>query len=113
MTAPASPVPVGAWAVDRPRSTGWSRVLRVVVALALLAVGVGLIVWQQEVRIVEAAAARLPLAVLLGQAVHVPGTDLVFYPDYAGPGLRALKVTFSCSSVPKRREIGDVAVGEV
>ena len=90
----------GAWAVARPAPALAAGPARLAVALVLLALGVVLVMGQHEVRVIEAAAARAPLAVLVGRAVHVPGTDLVFYPDYRGPGLRALKVTLSCSSVP-------------
>lgn len=101
MTAPAHAVAAaGRWAVPSPPRSFHLSPLRVLVGLALLATGAALLVLQQEVRVLEAAASRFPLGSLVGEAVHVPGTDLVFYPDYAGPGLRALKVTFSCSSVP-------------
>jgi exosortase/archaeosortase family protein len=72
---------------------------RLVLGAALIAGGLLLLHHHSEVRVAEAAMSRPVLAVLLGEAVHVGGTDLVFYPNYAAPGLRALKVTLSCSSV--------------
>lgn len=100
MTSPAHAVVGGRWAVPaHPRAFRLSPG-RGLASAALIAIAIGLVVLQEDVRVVEAAVARLPLGLLVGEAVHVPGTDLVFYPDYAGPGLRALKVTFSCSSVP-------------
>lgn len=100
MTTPARAVAGGRWAAPPPPRAVRLSLGRVLGSAALVAIAIGLVACQGDVRVVEAAGARFPLGLLVGEAVHVPGTDLVFYPDHAGSGLRALKVTFSCSSVP-------------
>ncbi|HWJ98636.1 MAG TPA: archaeosortase/exosortase family protein [Acidimicrobiales bacterium] len=92
MTALSRPLP------SSPRTFSFSP-LRAGLGVALIASGALLVQAQADVRVAEAALAAPPLKFVLGEGVHVPGTDLVFYPNYSGHGLRALKVTMSCSSV--------------
>lgn len=116
----------GGWALEPTPSVFRFSPARTLVGAALVLAATALVVWQQDVRTFEAALARGPLGALLGEVVHVPGTDLVFYPDHDGSGLRALKITFSCSSVPivaplallggamaltRRLDVGRVLVG--
>lgn len=71
---------------------------RLAIGLVLIGAGVAITWFQADVRVLEAAASRPILAVVMGRAVHLPGSDSVYYPDYDGNGFRAMTVTASCSS---------------
>lgn len=74
--------------------------IRLLLGIAMVALGAYLVYRQADVRVFEARLSRPILAVLLGTAKHPPGTDLVYYPNFAvSGGLRGLRVTLSCSSV--------------
>ncbi len=79
---------------------GRRPVARALSVAVLVAVAVAAAMRAADIQVVEAAVARPVLAVLLGQAEHLPGSDKVFYPNYTGVGWRSLQITPLCSATP-------------
>lgn len=79
---------------------GRRPIARVLAVAVLVAVAVGAAVRAADIQVVEAAASRPALALLLGRAEHLPGSDKVFYPNYTGVGWRSLQITPLCSVTP-------------
>lgn len=78
------------------RVAGWAA--RLLVAAILVAAAGWLAMSRPTVRVAEAAASRPLVGVVAGPAIHLPGTDRIFYPDYDGSGWRALQITDVCSA---------------
>ncbi|MEZ5177257.1 MAG: exosortase/archaeosortase family protein [Acidimicrobiales bacterium] len=73
---------------------------RAAAVAAIVGVIAAVVANAQQIQVAEAAASRPILAVVLGQAVHVPGSNRVFYPNHTGVGLRSLQITSLCSVTP-------------